>query len=294
MGSTDAAGHNIVRLTAADVTQALDLSTSAQWNQNAADWLMMFSLGQGFGIHAVDEQGARRLAASAVLLPYGPHFAWVSMVLVLPAFQRRGLATAVLKHALGWLRERGMAGVLDATPAGRAVYAQEGFVDTWRFARYRREAGPPAPPAPERSDVRAIANADWPNVERLDEATFGADRMRVLRTLSARWPGAALVVASAHQTRGVMFGRDGREAHHIGPLLADDAASAEALIDTALRDAPGAVYLDLLDTRRPELLSWLQAQGFVFQRPFTRMVWGTRSAPGDTSRLWAVAGPELG
>ena len=36
-----------------------------------------------------------------------------------------------------------------ATPAGHAVYVQEGFVDTWSFARHRREAGPlpAAPPA---------------------------------------------------------------------------------------------------------------------------------------------------
>jgi GNAT superfamily N-acetyltransferase len=291
---TDADGTNVVRLTAADVTQALSLSQTAHWNQNAADWRMMLSLGRGFGIRAVDEHGVRRLAASVLLLPYGPHFAWISMVLVMPQFQRRGLATTVLRHALGWLGERGMAGVLDATPAGHAVYAQEGFVDAWGFARYRREAGVPMPPLSDRSDVRPIAAADWLSLEPLDEATFGASRMPLLRALAERWPGAARVLGSGHETRGYMFGRDGHEAHQIGPLRAEDMAGAKALISVAMREAPGAVHLDLLDARKPELLPWLEAQGFALQRPFTRMVWGSQSAPGDTRYLWAVAGPELG
>ncbi len=53
------------------------------------------------------------------------------------------------------------------------------------------------------------------------------------------------------------------------------------------------VYLDLLDRQR-ELLPWLQAQGFDFQRPFMRMVHGLDAAPGDASRIVLAAGPELG
>jgi hypothetical protein len=136
--------------------------------------------------------------------------------------------------------------------------------------------------------------ADWLRLEALDEMTFGASRVVLLRALATRWPGAARVVEAGRLTGGFVFGRDGREAHQIGPVLADDVGCAKALISAALREAPGAVYLDLLDTRKPELLPWLQAQGFAHQRPFTRMVWGGRSAPGDSRHLWAVAGPELG
>ncbi len=80
------------------------------------------------------------LAASTVVLPYGADFAWVSMVLVLPEFRRRGYASLLLRHALDALAAEGRAAVLDATPAGHAVYVQEGFADTWGFARWRREA----------------------------------------------------------------------------------------------------------------------------------------------------------
>jgi hypothetical protein len=56
---------------------------------------------------------------------------------------------------------------------------------------------------------------------------------------------------------------------------------------------PAPLYLDATDHAAP-LVAWLAAQGFVEQRPFTRMVRGTAAAPGDASRVMLVAGPELG
>ena len=53
------------------------------------------------------------------------------------------------------------------------------------------------------------------------------------------------------------------------------------------------VYLDLAE-REAALRDWLASGGFVFQRPFTRMVRGAARAPGDAARVVLVAGPELG
>jgi len=293
MASTEAAA-SIVPLSAVDVPQAVELSASAHWNQNADDWRMMLALGEGYGIHAADEQGAQRLAASVVLLPYGGRFAWVSMVLVWPTFQRRGLASTLLRHALSLLGSRGMAAVLDATPAGYDVYVHEGFKPTWGFARYRREGTAGAQVAAPALPSDSLREAHWSDIESFDTPAFGASRLALLRALAGRWPAAARVVEQCGRVRGVMWGREGREAHQIGPLLADDLPTAQALISHALSAAPGPIYIDLLDERRAHLLPWLEQHGFVFQRPFTRMVWGTDRAPGDTRRIWAAAGPELG
>lgn len=293
MASTEAAA-SIVPLSAADVPQAVELSASAHWNQSVDDWRMMLALGEGYGIHAVDEQGVPRLAASVVLLPYGGRFAWVSMVLVWPAFQRRGLASTLLRHALSLLGSRGLAAVLDATPAGYDVYVHEGFKPTWGFARYRREGAAGAQVTAPAPTTASLCESHGSDIESWDTPAFGASRLPLLRALARRWPAAARVVEQGGRVRGAMWGREGREAHQIGPLLADDLPTAQALISHALSEAPGPVYLDLLDERRAALLPWLERQGFVFQRPFTRMVWGIDKAPGDTRRIWAVAGPELG
>ncbi len=286
----------IAALTTADLAGALRLSESAHWNQNEADWRSMLGRGQGWAIHARDVAGAVQLAASTLVLPYGA-FAWISMVLVLPEFRRRGYATQLLRHALAHLATRGLTAVLDATPAGRAVYAKEGFRDTWGFARYRREDRPATPgPAPRAGAVtRPIRDSDWPAIAALDAPAFGADRQGLLRNLAARLPDAARVLedSATGRLRGFVFGRDGRDTSQIGPLVADADDSAIALIADALRATPGPVCIDLLDRRRT-LLPWLQEQGFAFQRPFTRMAHAAPGAPGHSDAVVLVAGPELG
>ena len=94
--------------------------------------------------------------------------------------------------------------------------------------------------------------------------------------------------------RGYVLGRDGREALQIGPLLADAPDVAQRLLHDALQPLAGeVVYVDPLDSQAAAL-AWLQQQGFVFQRPFTRMVHGTDAAPGDPTTIVLAAGPELG
>ena len=287
-----------------DLPGALALSASANWNQNEADWRMMLALGQGWGIRTRGADGPDQLAASIVALPYGATFAWVSMVLVLPEFRRLGLASRLLRHALGVLASLGRSGLLDATPAGHAVYLQEGFRDTWGFARYRREARDLEFQKAEAQNAdrtpgpasRPLRDGDWPAIEALDAPAFGASRLPLLRALAQRLPLAARVVEVGGRLRGFVFGREGREASQIGPLVADDETTAMSLMGDVLSDLPGPVYIDLLD-RRQALLPWLQLQGFTFQRPFTRMLHGAPGAPvapGDSETVVLVAGPELG
>ena len=92
----------------------------------------MLATGHGWGITLLDGT----LAASTLVLPYQT-FAWISMVLVLPEHRRKG--THLLRVALADLRNRALTPILDATPAGREVYRQEGFRDTWTFKRLQKK-----------------------------------------------------------------------------------------------------------------------------------------------------------
>ena len=295
------AGSPIGPLGVVDLAGALELSASASWNQNEADWRLMLTLGRGWGIRALDDSGCERLAASVIALPYGNEFAWVSMVIVLPAFRGRGYASQLLDHALGELAWRGIAAILDATPDGHPIYVEKGFVDTWGFRRYRREARAVAAAPAGRTTgsgtrdagIRPLRDADWPSILTIDRPAFGADREALLRSLAARLPRATHVAERGGRITGFVFARDGREASHVGPLLAADEGTAHELLDAALSTLGGPVYLDLTD-RHACLLPWLQSRGFAFQRPFTRMVRGLPTAPGDPTRIVLVAGPELG
>jgi GNAT superfamily N-acetyltransferase len=267
----------------------LALSKAAHWNQNGADWRLMLEIGRGWGITLADGT----LAASTVVLPYG-NFAWVSMVLVLPEHRRQGYATQLLRTALADLASRRLTPILDATPAGREVYVQEGFRDTWGFRRFQLDG---TIAALERSTpVRTLRDADWPALLALDAQAFGASRERLLRALAGRSPGTALVAEEDGALAGYLLGRDGREARQIGPLVARTSSAARALLAEALSSVLSPVYLDLVD-REPGIAAWLESLGFRFQRPFTRMVHGageTPVAPGEAGLVYCPAGPELG
>lgn len=283
-----ASTERLVALAPEHLRGCLALSTAAKWNQNEADWRLMLGFGRGWGLALADGT----LAASTLILPYG-RFAWISMVLVLPEHRRKGYATRLLRAALSELQQRGLAAVLDATPAGRQVYLQEGFRDCWGFARYRLERAAGALEAPGGISVRAIRATDWPQVLALDAPSFGADRAPVLRALAARLPQAALLAERAGRVEGFLLGRDGRTARQLGPLVAESAEAAMALLAHALASVAPPLYLDLAD-REAALRERLEAAGFAPERPFTRMVRGANAAPGEPARMILVAGPELG
>jgi GNAT superfamily N-acetyltransferase len=269
------------RLGAEHLAGCLALSQAANWNQNEADWRLMLEIGHGWGISLADGT----LAASTLVIPF-ENFAWVSMVLVLPEHRRMGYASRLLRVAISDLEKRGLTPVLDATPAGREVYRQEGFRDTWGFKRYAlRERI-----RPEKNDgARAIRESDWKSMLELDALAFGASRERLLRALARRLPPAALTAGE----KGFLLGREGREAIQLGPLVARDEQTALSLLSQALHAVEPPLYVDVVD-HAPALRQWLEAHDFSLQRPFTRMVRGAERAPGNEKLLFLVAGPELG
>ena len=56
--------------------------------------------------------------ATAIALPYGPHFGWISMVLVTNSWRRRGLATELLRSCIADLVQHALTPALDATTDG--------------------------------------------------------------------------------------------------------------------------------------------------------------------------------
>jgi hypothetical protein len=106
-------------------------------------------------------------------------------------------------------------------------------------------------------------------------------------------PPANLFATRHGRVVGLLLGRDGRTAAHLGPLIAEDDTIAIALLERALNRINGTVYLDLADAKA-QVRAWLEAVDFVPQRPFTRMLLGRRESFDDVNRTFAVIGPEFG
>jgi GNAT superfamily N-acetyltransferase len=286
----------------ADLEGGLALVREVGWNQVAADWRIFLELGAAHGLSTP----SGRLVATAATLPYGGRFAWISMVLVSADFRQRGLATRLMQHAIDALRTRGLVPILDATPAGREVYARIGFQDCWGLERLmlpgaQGASGLPGPGAPGAMALIAragcavtpLTDADWGELVAFDSPGFGADRSQVLSRLRSRLPQSAFVARRDGAVCGYALARDGRTATQIGPVCAEDEETAIALLAAALGTVRTPVTLDLA-CRHGATGAWLREFGFTMQRSFTRMALGQARAFDDGYRIVAAAGPELG
>ena len=277
-------------LTPADAGRGFLLSTEIGWNQVEADWNYMLANGSGVGL--TDPAG--KLVASAMALPYGT-FGWVCMVLVAPDWRRNGIATDLMNRVIAVLEARGIVPGLDATPAGREVYRQLGFVDIYGIQRLIAEAPALEADAPKGVEIREVAEADLAALAAYDAPVFGADRSALLRHLAERQPARAAVALSEGRIRGFVLAREGRTWTQIGPVHADGEDTAKALVAAAAHggEGPRNLLIDALDAH-PAVQEWLTAGGFVFQRPYIRMIRGRSEAFDDPNRVFALAGPELG
>jgi GNAT superfamily N-acetyltransferase len=275
-----------------ELADAEALVREAGWNQTVADWRIFLSLGTVYAVR----NSAGRIVATAATLPHGGRFAWISMVLVSEPVRRQGLARRLMNRCIADLTANDLVPVLDATPAGRAVYSALGFEDTWGFHRLAGdELGrrPQSRTADGDLIIRTITDADWPELCSYDAAAFGADRGGVLARLRGRVPPAELIAYRGNNVAGFLLGRDGRSATQLGPLVAENHATAQALLCRGLAAVKGPIYIDLADAKA-ELRQMLERHGFTPQRPLTRMVYRRAEAFDDPIRTFAVAGPELG
>lgn len=262
----------ISRLFQIDAANALLLSAEAGWNQTEDDWRIFITQGHAFGIR---EDGV--LVATAAALPYDG-FGFVAMVLTTAAWRHRGFATRLLACAVAAFTDAGNVAVLDATPAGRPIYARQGFFPIDALERWAGDAA--GVPRTVTAPVAVVAD--------LDALAFGARREFLISDFLCR-PGSIAVIESG----GCALARDGRRATQIGPVIAAHEAQAIELLRRLLGHLRGPVFLDV-PTRWTSLGEWLQIQGFRRQRPFTRMALRHAQPFGHPARLFAAAGPEFG
>ena len=278
-------------MTTDDIPTGLALCRTAGWNQLAPDWRRLLAL-QPAGCFVAEVDG--RPVGTVTTTAYGTDVAWIGMVLVDPAHRRRGVGSALLEKAIDHLRAVGVAAIkLDATDVGRPVYQKLGFEDEYEVRRY--VAAPPSPvPARAPVQVRPLRDADWPAVSALDHQAFGTDRTPLLRELWTDNPAAAAVATDRDRLTGFGLARPGHEASYIGPIVAEKASDADALLAHLINGLrPARAYLDPL---APNLAALALADNtnFVLQRRLTRMFLGANHHPGTPHLIYAASSFETG
>jgi GNAT superfamily N-acetyltransferase len=269
----------------ADLGLGLHLCRQAGWNQVESDWRRFLDMQpEGCFVGVLDGVPV----GTTVTCLFGT-VAWIAMVLVEVGVRRQGVATALLRHALHFLDERGVRTVrLDATAAGQPVYEKLGFTPEYRLARYEGTA----PRTGAQAHVTEATAGLLPQIIALDCQATATRREKMLTRLLAEAPQAVRVWRRDGQVDGYVATRRGAHAVQVGPCIATADAGPALLNDALGRCAGCPVFLDIpCDNAHARAVA--EASGLQVQRHFTRMYRGPR-VPDHVEAIWAGSGPEKG
>ncbi|MEU6877597.1 GNAT family N-acetyltransferase [Streptomyces sp. NPDC046712] len=265
-------------LTADDLTACADLSEDRGWPREEHKWSLLLTAGTGYGI---DDPAGKGLLAACVVTSYGPGLAAIGMVLVAERYARQGVGRRLMVHVL---EEAGVTPLtLHATPNGQPLYEQLGFIETGRaeMVMGRFTATEPAPDIP----TRPATAEDLQAILRLDTEIFGLDRTHMITRLPA-FADQLRVTEADGEITGFAAAWPNMDTHVIGPLIARDTATAQALVASLATATDRPLRTDI-DVRHESLLRWLKANGLAPIAFNAVMVRSLAGLPGDWSRRFA-------
>lgn len=268
-----------------DLQLGLRLSRQAGWNQTKADWHRFFNLGPE-GCFVAEFAG--HLVGTTMTF-ISDEVAWVALVLVEEDVRGKGMGTALLKHALGYLDARMVKTVrLDATHLGRPIYERLGFVPEYELIRFEGIA-------PTGGAINTVKNATpeiLTDLIEFDRWVTGENRTKMIQALFKEYPENTSVLMHGDKLEGFVTIRPGSNAVQIGPCTATLNAGPDLLSYALHKCAGKSVYIDI-PTDNTNSVKIAESSGFKIQRRFIRMFRGER-VKDNVEAIWASSGPEKG
>ncbi|WPZ36043.1 GNAT family N-acetyltransferase [Thalassobaculum sp. OXR-137] len=271
----------------ADVATAVDWAAAEGWNPGIRDAACFTAVDpQGFLGGYLDG----RLIASISVVNYDPAFSFLGFYIAHPEFRGQGYGYKLWQAGIAHAGDR-LVG-LDGVVAEQENYKRSGFVLAYRNIRYGG-AVTTVPAAVPGIEVRTVSSAGA-EVAALDRAVFPADRPAFLED----WFSTDGHLARAAYRDGVLVGfavaRPCRSGWKIGPLVAPDRATAEALLaDLLPAIGMGAeIYLDVPEPN-PQAVALAEALGLTPGFETARMYTGPAPAL-DIAKIYGVTTFELG
>lgn len=223
------------------------------------------------------------------IVNYSDTYAFLGYYLVHPEHRGTGLGLATWRAA--WPHAGSRTVGLDAVPAQESTYVRSGFTAAHRTLHF---TGRPERAAEVPRDVVPVTAELLPAVAAFDRQCFPADR----RTFLDGWLTGRGRTAYAYLRDGTVAGygmmRPARSGQRVGPLFADTAEGAAALLDAlAGRLEPDEeLHLDIPETHTAAL-RLAAARRLDAVSHTVRMYRGPAPAT-RTDACWAVTSLELG
>ncbi len=215
-------GVTFRRFAVRDLPSAQRLSALVGWAHREEDWAFVRALGSGWV--AV---GAGEVCGTVLTWRHDARHGSLGMVIVEPGWQGRGIAKQLVARALADLGARSL--MLNGTLAGRGIYERHGFRVIGTLDQHQGMPGnvPPTRLGPGER-LRPAGASDAPVLVKLGLAASGIRRAKLMRALLDVSEG--IVLDRGAEPVGFALCRRFGHGRVIGPVVASDAARAQALI----------------------------------------------------------------
>lgn len=221
-----------------EISLAIDWAAAEGWNPGQRD-AACFAIPDPQGFFVAEIDGAPVATVSCV--NYDDRFAFLGFYIVRAGFRGRGHGLRIWNAAIAHAGSRVIG--LDGVVAQQDNYKKSGFQLAYANIRYGGTiAAPLKPPA----DVVALDTIPFADIEADDATVFPAPRGAFLRAWinTPGHIGRALLREGRLAAWGVI--RPCRTGHKIGPLVADDRATAVAVLQGLLSGPrSGEIVLDI-------------------------------------------------
>ena len=273
-----------------DMDSLMKLKDAEGWNQLEKDWALLINYPESVNLVAVLDN---RIVGTVTAINYANTVAWIGMMLVDREYRGRGISKLLLLDAIDKLKKCKSI-KLDATPAGRPIYLKLGFIDEYTLYRMTNPSVSKISLRDNSVETEKMRPGDIPKVAAFDKWVFGADRTELITLLYESCPELAWLIKENNRVAGFCLGRRGQNFTQIGPVYASSTKGVEALIRSAINQIIGQAVVVDIPAERSETKRWLEACGFISQRPFERMYLTSNPHPGNIESQYLISGPELG
>jgi RimJ/RimL family protein N-acetyltransferase len=219
---------------------------------------------------------------------YGEHFGFIGLYIVKPEFRGKGFGFRIWQRAMVYLAGRNVG--LDGVVEQQGNYRKSGFQLAHRNVRFQGVARARGVRGLPVKDVRELP---FESLMAYDRQCFAALRERFVAEWIGQADSVALGVVDGGGIRGYGVLRTCHDGYKVGPLFADDARIAEALLDALVARCDGETFV--IDVPEPNQAAVALAQGYGMASVFETARMYTKDAPAiPLARVFGISTFELG
>ncbi|AZZ98218.1 GNAT family N-acetyltransferase [Pseudoalteromonas sp. R3] len=232
--------YTIRTMTRAEVDLAVDWAAQEGWNPGLEDAQCYYQADpHGFLVGVLNDEPIAVISA----VKYDDFFGFVGFYIVKPEYRGRGFGLKIWQAAMARLDGCNIG--LDGVVEQQENYKKSGFTLAYSNRRYQGSN--------QRLAVRSTAEMTELNalphktIERFLEPFFPVQRTRFWHAWRVQSNAVSVGLLIGGELQGVGVIRQCRDGYKIGPLFAQNAQQAEAIISTLSSKVTGdcAVYLDV-------------------------------------------------